>query len=91
MKRQPFSERIVADIIFREREPGRDDRRDVVQWQMPEAVMRRFQAESRRQGTDLNTFIRDFICAALTERAETIRRIVHQLDGHGGENRGDLP
>ncbi len=86
MKRQPFAQRIVADILFSEREPGRDDLRDVVQWQMPDAVMRRFQAEARRQGTDLNTFIRDFVCAALTERAEAIRRIVHQMDGHGGEH-----
>ena len=87
MKRQPFSQRVVADIIFSEREPGRDDLRDVVQWQMPDAVMRQFQAEARRQGTDLNTFIRDYVCAALTERAEAIRRMVHQLDGHGGEQR----
>ncbi len=85
MKRTPFSQRVVADIIFSEREPGRDDLRDVVQWQMPTAVMRRFQAEARRQGTDVNTFIREFVCAALTERAEAIRRMVHQLDGHGGE------
>lgn len=83
MKRQTFSQRIVADIIFREREPGHDDLRDVVQWQMPDTLMRLFQAEARRQGTDLNTFIRDFVCAALTERAEAIRRVVHQLDGHG--------
>ncbi len=87
MKRVPFSQRVVADIIFSEREPGRDDLRDVVQWQMPTAVMRRFQAEARRRGTDLNTFLRDFVCAALTERAEAIRRMVHQLDGHGGEER----
>jgi hypothetical protein len=83
MKRQPFAQRIIADINFSEREPGRDDLRDVVQWQMPDPVMRQFQAEARRQGTDLNTLIRDFVCAALTERAEAIRRIVHQLDGHG--------
>lgn len=85
MKRLPFSQRVVADILFSEREPGRDDLRDVVQWQMPDTVMRQFQAEARRQGTDLNTFLRDFVCAALTERAEAIRRIVHQLDGHGGK------
>ena len=87
MKRQPCSQRVVADIIFSEREPGRDDLRDVVQWQMPDAVMRQFQAEARRQGTDLNTFIRDYVCAALTERAEAIRRMVHQLDGHGRADR----
>ena len=85
MKRPPFAQRIVADIIFSEREPGRDGLRDVVQWQMPNAVMRRLQAAARRQGTDLNTFIRDFVCAARTERAEAIRRIVHQLDEHGGK------
>jgi hypothetical protein len=82
MPRPSFSQRIVADLRFSAREPGRDDLRDVVQWQMPDAVMRRFRAEARRQGTDLNTFIRDFVCAALTERAEAIRRMVHQLDGH---------
>jgi len=87
MKRPPFSERIVADIIFRERAPGRDDLRDVVQWQMPDTVMRRFQAEARRQGTDLNTFLRAFVCAALTERAEAIRRAFHQLDGHTRSDR----
>jgi hypothetical protein len=35
-----------------------------------DTVIRQFQAEARRQDTDLNTFIRDFVCAALTERAE---------------------
>lgn len=34
MKRVPFSQRVVADIIFSEREPDIDDQRDVVQWQM---------------------------------------------------------
>jgi len=29
MKRKPFSKRVVADIIFTERVPGRDDLRDV--------------------------------------------------------------
>jgi hypothetical protein len=54
---------------------------------MPDTVMRRFQAEARRQGTDVNTFIRDFVCAALTERAEAIRRAVHELDSHRREAR----
>jgi len=53
---------------------------------MPTAVMRLFRAEARRQGTDLTTFIRDFVCAALTEQAEAIRRAVRQLDGHRRES-----
>jgi len=86
MKRAPVCRRVVADLIFTARAPGRDDQRDVVQWQMPTAVMRLFRAAARRQGTDLNTCIRDFVCAALTEQAEAIRRAVHQLDGHRRES-----
>jgi hypothetical protein len=85
MKSKPFSTRVVADIIFTERVPGRDDLRDVVQWQMPDAVLRRFRAEARRQGIDVNTLLRDFICTALTERAETMQRILSDLDRRGNE------
>jgi hypothetical protein len=80
MKHTPFLQRVVADIVFSERQPGRDDGRDIVQWQMPVAVMDLFHAEARRQGVDLNTLIRDVICAALTERVEAIRHANAELD-----------
>ena len=78
MKYPPLSARVRADIIFRAREPGRDDFLDVVQWQMPNTAMRLFEAEARRQRTDVNTLLRDFVCTALTERAEAIRRLNEQ-------------
>jgi hypothetical protein len=74
MPRQPFSQRVRAELIFRERLPG-EEAFDPVQWQMPDAVFRRFEREAKRQGTDLNSLIRDFVCAALTERAEAIKRL----------------
>jgi hypothetical protein len=72
MKRASFSQRIVANLIFREREPG-EEAFDTVQWQMPNTLMRRFQVEARRRGTDVNALIRDVVCDALTERARAIR------------------
>jgi hypothetical protein len=83
MKRQAFSQRVVADIIFRAREPGQDDHRDAVQFQMPTALLRLFQAEARRRGVDFTTCIRDVLCEALTDRAEAIRRLNHQRERHG--------
>jgi hypothetical protein len=70
LPRSPFWQRIRADLIFRERLPG-EEAFEPVQWQMP---FRRFVREARRQGTDVNAMIRDFVCAALTERAEAITR-----------------
>jgi len=55
MKRKPFSKRIVAPIVFSERQPGPHDAHEGVQFQMPAAVYRLFRAEARRQGTNLNT------------------------------------
>lgn len=55
MKRKPFSKRIVATIVFSERQPGPHDAHEGVQFQMPAAVYRLFRAEARRQGTNLNT------------------------------------
>jgi len=75
MAHQPLSSRVRADLIFHAREPGYDDLFDTVQWQMPNAVLRLFQAEARRRKTDLNGLLRDFVCEALTERAEAIRRL----------------
>ena len=80
MKNTPFSQRVVADIVFSERQPGRDDGRDVVQWQLSAAVLRLFRAEARRQGVELNTLIRDVVCAALTERVEAIRHANAELE-----------
>lgn len=84
MPRPPYSQRVVADIIIRAREPGADDLRDPVQFQMPEAVYQRLQAEARRKGSDINALVRDIICAALTERAEAIRRINAARDEQTG-------
>ncbi len=42
---------------------------------MPNVVARLFEAEARRQGTDFNSLVREFVFAALTERAEAIKRI----------------
>lgn len=42
---------------------------------MPDGVSRLLQSEVRRQGSDLNTLIRDLICTVLTERAKPIRRM----------------
>lgn len=80
MKRKPFTERIVAHIVFGERHPERDGGDDLVHFQMPEAVHRLFVAEARRRRTDLNTVVRDVICDALTERTEAIRRINAERD-----------
>src|SRR2546422_11515596 len=74
MKRRPFSQRVRADLIFRERLPG-DEALDTVQWSMPDTVFRLFEQEARRQYTDVNSLIRDVVCAALTERAAAIARI----------------
>ena len=82
MKRAPFSQRVVADIVSSEREPGRDDFRDVVQFQMPNTVMRLFHTGACRQGTDVNTLIRDVVCEALTERARAIRGDATPTDHH---------
>jgi hypothetical protein len=73
MKRAPFSQRVVAAIVFSGRQPGRDDFRDVVQFQMPNEVMRLIRAEARHRGTDVSTLMSDVVCEALTERARAIR------------------
>jgi hypothetical protein len=83
MPRKPFSQRVRADIIFRERQPG-EEAFDPVQFQMPNAVARLFEVEARRQGTDFNSLIRDFVCAALTERAEASKRINAEGAGDQG-------
>ena len=85
MKPPPFAQRVVADIVFHERQPGPDDWRDVVQWQMPDTVMRLFRAEARRRGTDVNTLIRDFLCDFLTERAEALQRGNTERDARSSE------
>lgn len=74
MKHQSFSERVRADVIFRERLPG-EEAFDPVQWSMPDTLFRLFQQEARRRHTDLNSLIRDMVCDALTEPAEAIARI----------------
>ncbi len=84
MKRRSFSQRVRADIVFRERLPG-EEGLDAVQWQMPDEVFRLFEREARRLHTDLNSFIRDFVCAALTERAEAIQRITAERKGQADE------
>lgn len=61
-------------LRFHERLPG-EELFDTVQWQMPDSVLRLFRAEARRRKTDLNSLIAEFVCAALTERAEAIKRI----------------
>lgn len=83
MPRKPFSQRVRADLIFRERLPG-EELFDTVQWQMPNAIARAFEREAKRQGTDFNSLIRDFVCAALTERAEAIKRINAEPAGETG-------
>jgi hypothetical protein len=80
VKRLPLAARIIAEIIFRERLPG-EEQAEVVQFQMPERLYRLFQIEARRQGSDLNTLVRDVVCTALTERADAIRRIDAAGDG----------
>jgi hypothetical protein len=35
---------------------------------------------AKRRGTDVNSLIRDFVCAALAERAEAIRRFNAEHD-----------
>ncbi len=84
MKRRPFSERVRADLVFHERLPG-EEALDPVQWQMPNEVFHLFEQEARRQHTDLNSLIRDFVCAALTERAEAIQRITAERDSQTGD------
>ncbi len=79
MKRRPFSQRVRADLVFHERLPG-EEALDPVQWQMPDEVFRLFEREAQRQHTDLNSLIRDVVCAALTERAEAIKRITAERD-----------
>lgn len=74
MTRRPFSQRVRADLIFRERLPG-EEAFETVQWSMPDTLLRLFQQEARRRHTDLNSLIHDVVCAALTERAEAIVRI----------------
>lgn len=74
MTRRPFSERVRADLIFRERLPG-EEAFDTVQWSMPDTVLRLFKQEAQHRHTDLNSLMRDVVCAALTERAEAIARI----------------
>jgi predicted HicB family RNase H-like nuclease len=85
MKRVSFSQRIVANIAFSERQPERDGSGEPVNFQMPEGVYRLFVAEARRRHTDLNTLVRDVICDALTERAEAIRHINAELDSRGSK------
>ena len=79
MNRRPFSERIHADLIFREHLPDAGVGKPG-QWHMPEAVFRLFGREARRQQTDRNSLIRAVVCTALTERAEAIRRITAERD-----------
>ena len=52
---------------------------------MPDEVFHLFEQEARRQHTDLNSLIRDFVCAALTERAEAIKCITAEQDGTAGD------
>ncbi len=85
MKRKPFTERIVAHIVFSECQPERDGSGEFVHFQMPEAVSRLFVAEARRRHTDVNSLVRDVVCDALTERAEAIRQINAERDGRSGE------
>jgi hypothetical protein len=85
-QRQPFTARVRADLIFQERLPG-EESFDTVQWQMPDAVMRQFRAEARRRKTDLNSLIADFVCTALTERADAIRRMNAERVGDHGSAR----
>lgn len=85
MKRKPFTERIIANIVFSERPPESEYMGELVQWQMPEKVYRLFVAEARRRHTDLNSLVRDVVCDALTERAEAIRRINAELDQRDGQ------
>jgi hypothetical protein len=73
MPTKPLSQRVRADLIFRERRPG-EEASETVQWQMPNKVLQLFQREARRQGVDFNTLICDFVSTALTERAEAIKR-----------------
>jgi len=87
MKRRPFSQRIRADLVFHERLPG-EEGFDTVQWSMPDEVFRLFAQEARRQKTDLNSLLRDVVCAALTERAESIARLNAELDDRGGSRPG---
>ncbi len=79
MPRRPLAQRVRADLIFRERLPG-DDAFEMVQWQMPDAVMRLFVQEARRQGIEVNRLIRDVVCAALTDRTEAIARFNEERD-----------
>lgn len=79
MPRRPLAQQFIADISFRERQPG-EEAFDAVQWQMPSTLLRRFQAEARRRQTDLNSLLRDVVCAALTERAAAIRRVYAALE-----------
>jgi len=81
MPRRPMSTRIRADLIFRERRPG-EEAFEPVQWQMPDAVYRLFVREARRRGTDFNTLIADFVCTALTERAEAIKHLNAEREAH---------
>ncbi len=84
MKRSSFSERVRVDLIFHKRLSS-EEVLDPVQWQMPDEVFRLFEREARRQHTDLNSLIRDFVFAALTERAEAIKRIATERDKGGDE------
>ncbi len=83
MKRTPFTERIVAQIVFSERQPERDGSGDLVHFQMSEIVYRLFVAEARRRHTDRNSLVRDVVCDAPTERAEAIRRSNAERDSRG--------
>ena len=74
MKQKPFSQRGRAELVFHERLPG-EEAFEPVAWQMPDAVLRIFQAEARRRGTDLNSLVRDFVCEALSDRAAAIKHI----------------
>ncbi len=84
MTRQPFSQRVHADLTFRERLPG-EEALDTVQWSMPDTVVRLFEQEARRQHTDLNGLIRDVVCTALTERADAIARLTAAREAQSGD------
>ncbi len=56
-----------------------------MQWHMPDEVFRRFEQAAHRQHTDLNSLIRDVVCAALTERAEVIKLITAERENQTGD------
>jgi hypothetical protein len=74
MQRRPLAQPLRVDPGLWERLPGAAAF-EPVQWQMSDPVFHLFEREARRQDIDLKSLIRDFVCAALTERAAAIQRI----------------